>query len=79
MRKPACAASGCDVATALRASIGMRCEGYGNSQSKGFIAVPSQLPTSPADARSTSLAVREPCSATACTPLLLESFERMVF
>ena len=27
MRKPACAASGCEVATTLRASIGMRCEG----------------------------------------------------
>ena len=26
MRKPACAASGCDVATQLRASTGMRCE-----------------------------------------------------
>jgi hypothetical protein len=27
MLNPACAASGCEVATALRASIGMRCEG----------------------------------------------------
>jgi hypothetical protein len=27
MLNPACAASGCDVATALRASIGIRCEG----------------------------------------------------
>ena len=30
----ACAASGCDVATTLRASTGMRCEGYGKSQVK---------------------------------------------
>jgi hypothetical protein len=27
MRRPACAASGCEVATTLRASTGMRCEG----------------------------------------------------
>jgi hypothetical protein len=27
MLNPACAASGCDVATTLCASIGMRCEG----------------------------------------------------
>jgi hypothetical protein len=26
MRRPACAASGCDVDTTLRASVGMRCE-----------------------------------------------------
>src|SRR5688572_31772717 len=37
MRKPACAASGCEVETTLRASTGMRCDGYGNCQSKGFI------------------------------------------
>src|SRR5688572_6420090 len=37
MRSPACAASGCEVETTLRASVGMRCDGYGNCQSKGFI------------------------------------------
>ena len=31
--RPATAAKGCDVATTLRATTGMRCEGYGNCQS----------------------------------------------
>src|SRR5882672_8339625 len=30
--RPACAASGCDVATTFRARTGMRCEAYGNCQ-----------------------------------------------
>ena len=34
MRRPACAASGCDVATTLAASTGMRWEAYGKSQVK---------------------------------------------
>ena len=37
MRKPACAASGCDVETTLRANSGMRTEGYGLPQSKAFM------------------------------------------
>src|SRR5262245_53313344 len=37
MRSPACAASGCDVATTFRAITGARCDAYGNSYSKGVI------------------------------------------
>src|SRR5437764_9036470 len=32
---PACAASGCEVATMFAARIGSRCEGYGSCQVKG--------------------------------------------
>src|SRR5690606_9651710 len=38
MRNPACAASGCDVDTTLRANCGMRNEGYGLAQSNVFMA-----------------------------------------
>ncbi|MNV46459.1 hypothetical protein D3C71_1382920 [compost metagenome] len=39
MRRPAWAASGCDVDTTLRANSGMRTEGYGLAQSKVFMCL----------------------------------------
>lgn len=41
MRRPAWAASGCEVDTTLRANSGMRMEGYGLTQSKDFMALVS--------------------------------------
>src|SRR6185437_4367334 len=35
MLNPACAASGCDVATMFAAKIGIRCDGYGKSHVNG--------------------------------------------
>ncbi|CPQ28404.1 Uncharacterised protein [Bordetella pertussis] len=37
IRRPACAASGCEVDTTLRAKTGMRVDGYGLTQLKAFI------------------------------------------
>jgi hypothetical protein len=38
--RPACAASGCDVATTLRASTGLRGHAYGCSQENGALITP---------------------------------------